>query len=149
MSAPSTSASHPPSGGAVELFEIPFASAMSDGDLSRLARALDLPARTRPPGAPREDAVGPARLDHSSGLFLTAGPAPGQWLLQARTWGHPGAESVHRWRVMATDAAREADPTVALLGRWHDDSPAVLDVHVGSVANKRLAAFRRRLVGVS
>jgi hypothetical protein len=134
-------------GGAVELFTIPFASAMSDGDVSSLIRAADFPARVSTAKAPREERVGPARLDHHSGLFLMAGPSEGHWVLQARTWGHPGPQSVHRWNVMAAGAAHQLDPTVPLPERWPDAAPAVSATHVGSVSNKRLASFRRRLLG--
>jgi hypothetical protein len=134
-------------GGAVELFTIPFASAMSDDDVSSLIRAADFPARVSTTKAPREERVGPARLDYQSGLFLMAGPDEGRWALQARTWGHPGPHSVHRWKVMAAGAARQLDPSVPLPERWPDASPAVSATHVGSVSNKRLASFRRRLYG--
>ncbi|MFZ0385089.1 MAG: hypothetical protein WAL22_05465 [Solirubrobacteraceae bacterium] len=121
---------------------------MSDQDLSSLVLALDFDTRVAVPGSPPEARLGPARLDRDSGLFLEAGEAHGQWVLQARTWGHPDAESVHRWNVSAATAARRIDPTVALPERRRDDSPQVSDGHVGRVENTRFAGIRRRLTGV-
>jgi hypothetical protein len=143
------SAGSPSAGRPVELFTIPFASGMSDRDLSVLTRAADLTTRGASATSPREQRVGPARLDHHSGLFLAAGADEGHWLLQARTWGRPSSESVHRWNVMAAGAARRLDPTVAIPDRRADTSLPLSDTHVGSVSNKRFAAFRRRLVGGS
>lgn len=64
------------------LFEIPFASAMSDGDLSSLVRALDFPVRIVPAASP--GLRGPAPLRRARGLGLRqAGPEKG-----ARDRGH-------------------------------------------------------------
>src|ERR1700679_3639383 len=112
-STPVTLPGRAPEVGAVELFAIPLASAMSDQDLSSLVLALDFDTRVAAPGSPPEARLGPARLDHDSRLVPEAGAADRQGGLERRTWGHPDAESVHRWKVSAATAARRIDPTVA------------------------------------
>jgi hypothetical protein len=136
-----------PEAGAVTLFTIPLASTMSDRDVSSLVLALDFDTRTAPPGSPPEARLVPARLDDSSGLFLVAGEGQGQWVLEARTWGHPDPESVHRWNVKTATAARQIDPTVELPQRLPDNGPQVSEGHVGHVENTRFAGLRRRLTG--
>jgi hypothetical protein len=137
-----------PDVGAVKLFAVPLTSAMSDHDLSSLALALDFDVRDAVAGSPRSAQLGPARLDHDSGLFLEAGDGQGQWVLEARTWGHPDPESVHRWNVSAAAAARQIDPSVELPKRQRDDAPMTSEGHVGRVENSRFAGLRRRLTGV-
>ncbi len=136
------------------LFEVSFASPMSDRDLALLARSLDLSTRLQPTvrpheaQAPRPDTPGFARLDHCSGLFLRRGPAEGKWRLEARSWGRPAAQSVHEWHVLAAGAARALDPTVTSPERL---DPGALDIShrpLGRAANKRYARVRRRLVGL-
>ena len=135
------------------LFEVPFASAMSDNDLALLARRLNLLTRIEPTnrpgdGALRHDAPGFVRLDHYSGLFVKRGVVEGVWLLEARTWGHPAAQTVHEWLVLAAGAARELDPALTVPERLDPDVREVADRPLGRAANKRLARFRRRLVGL-
>ncbi len=136
------------------LFEVPFASVMSDRDLALLARSLDLsthaPATTGPhqDRPPLRETAGFARLDHFSGLFLRRGLVEGKWLLEGRSWGRPAAQSVHEWHVLAAGAARELDPTVTLPERLTASARMVPDRPVGRAANKRLAGIRRRLVGL-
>ncbi len=77
-----------PPRGATTLFEVPFAGAMSGLDLALLERTLDLSIRMHAKMHPRPDSPAFVRLDHYSGLFLERGAAEGQWMLQARTWGH-------------------------------------------------------------
>jgi hypothetical protein len=137
-----------PKAAAVTLFAIPLASAMSDQDLASLAQALDFDARLAAAGSPPEDRLSPARLDQDSGLFLKAGEGQGRWVLEARTWGHPDPDSVHRWNVSAATAARRIDPTVELPERRGDPTPEVSDGRVGRVENTRFAGLRRRLTGV-
>jgi hypothetical protein len=137
-----------PEVGAVKLFEVPLVSAMSDRDLASLVLALDFDSRVAPAGSPPEARVGPARLDQDSGLFLEAGAGQGQWVLEARTWGHPDPESVHRWNVSAATAARRIDPTVELPQRRPDKAPMTSGGHVGRAENSRFAGLRRRLTGV-
>lgn len=141
MSGPSTP-------GATTLFEVPFVSAMGNSDLALLTRTLDLSTRMHPKLRPRHDSPGLARLDHHSGLFLMRSVIDGQWMLQARTWGHPSAQSVHGWHVLAAAAARQLDPTVTLLERLQCSPPGIPNRPLGAVANKRLARVRRRLVGL-
>jgi hypothetical protein len=142
------------------LFEVPFASAMSDPDLALLARRLDLSARPQPAirphqgrqphqdRDPRHGTAGFARLDYYSGLFLIRGLAEGRWLLEARTWGRPAAQSVHEWHVLAAGAAHALDPTVALPERLDSGAREIPDLPLGRAANKHLARVRRRLVGL-
>jgi hypothetical protein len=133
---------------AVKLFTVPLTSAMSDRDLASLALALDFDARVAVAGSPPEARLGSARLDHDSGLFLEPGEGPGQWVLVARTWGHPDPESVHRWNVSAATAARRIDPTVELPKRQRDEATATSEGRVGRAENSRFAGLRRRLTGV-
>ncbi len=137
-----------PEAAVVTLFVIPLTSAMSDRDLASLALALDFDTRVAAAGSPPEARLGPARLDHDSGLFLKAGEGEGQWLLEARTWGRPDPTSVHRWNVRAATAARRIDPTVELPERRPDEVPSVSDGQVGRVENTRFRGLRRRLTGV-
>ena len=130
------------------LFEVPFTSAMSDADLAVLARVLDLSTHMQQKLRPDPNSPGVARLDHFSGLFLERGADAGRWVLQARTWGDPAARSVQEWHVLAAQAARQLDARVALPERLPDVQPATPDRPVGRAANKRLASFRRRLVGL-
>jgi hypothetical protein len=137
-----------PEVGAVTLFAIPFASTMSDRDVSSLVLALDFDTRTAPAGSSPEARLVSARLDQDSGLFLKAGEGERQWVLEARTWGHPDPESVHRWNVSAATAARRIDPTVKLPERRRGQGPVISEGHVGRVENTRFAGLRRRLTGV-
>lgn len=93
---------------------------MTDGDIARLARTLDLTTHMYPKMRPSPNSPGVARLDHFSGLFLERGRADGYWMLEARTWGHPAPRRIHEWQVMAAGAARLLDPTVALPERLAD-----------------------------
>jgi hypothetical protein len=122
---------------------------MSSGDLALLARTLDLSTRVHPVTRPRHDTPGLARLDHCSGLFLKRGVPEGQWSLEARTWGHPPAQSIHAWHVLAAGAARQLDATVPLPERLYANPPEIQDRAVGRAANQRLSRIRRRLVGLS
>jgi hypothetical protein len=137
-----------PEAGAVKLFAVPFVSAMSDRDLASLVLALDFDARVAAAGSPPDARIGPARLDQDSGLFLEVGAGQGQWVLEARSWGHPDPESVHRWNVAAATAARRIDPTVELPQRPPDKVSATSSGHVGRAENSRFSGLRRRLTGV-
>jgi hypothetical protein len=121
---------------------------MTDPDIALLVRTLDLtthmyPKLRRIPASP-----GAVRLDHYSGLFLEYGAATDQWVLEARTWGHPAPENVHEWQVLAANAARLLDPAVVLPDRLLAVSPENPTHPVGRAANKRLAGFRRRITGL-
>jgi hypothetical protein len=137
-----------PANPAVTLFEVPFSSAMNDGDKALLTRALDLSRRMHPSMQPRHQSPGLARLDQHSGLFLNRGAADGEWVLLARTWGHPARRSVHEWHVLAAAAAHQLDPTVVLPERRIMEAAEIPDVPVGRVANKRFAHIRRRMAGL-
>ncbi len=132
------------------LFEVPFHSAMTDADLARVARLLDLSTHMRPKMRPDPNSPGVARLDHFSGLFLERGEHETEWVLEARTWGNPTLETVHEWHLLATFAARQLDRTVKPPQRLpHVPNPIDrADRRVGSVENRRVAAFRRRLGGL-
>ncbi len=132
--------------GGIQLFEVPFASAMSDGDLALLAHTLDLTTHMDPKMRPSPNSPGVVRLDHFSGLFLKRGAKQGQWVFEARTWGHPASESVHRWQLLAADAAHLLDLTVIRPERLITRSPQTLTYAPGRAANKHLAGLRRRLV---
>lgn len=134
--------------GGTVLFQVPFASVMSDGDLSLLAHTLDLTTHMQPKMRPDPNSPGVARLDHFSGLFLERGPAAERWLFEGRTWGHPAPQSVHEWHVLAAQAAHQLDPTVPLPERPSSSAPEVPTRPVGQVANGRLARLRRHLVGL-
>ncbi len=136
------------------LFDVPFASVMSDFDLALLARMLNLSTRVQPTirsrhgAARRHDTPGFARLDHYSGVFLKRGVVEGQWRLEARTWGRPAAQSVHEWHVLAAGAARALDPTVTSPERLDAGALEISNRPLGRAANKRFALVRRRLVGL-
>lgn len=121
---------------------------MTDAHLARLARALDLSTHMFAKQRPDPTSPGMARLDHFSGLFLERGPSEGEWLLEARTWGHPAPESVHEWHLVAAQAARQLDPSVTMPERLPAPAVEATDRPVGEVSNRRFAAFRRRLVGL-
>ncbi|MGH9060659.1 MAG: hypothetical protein ACRDZY_14275 [Acidimicrobiales bacterium] len=127
------------------MFEVPFTSATSDADLALLGHVLDLWTHMYPKMRPDPTSPGVARLDHFSGLFLERGANEGQWVLQARTWGTPGRQTVHEWHLLATQAARQLDPYVVLPARLPARQQAIQD---RPLANPRLARVRR-LLGLS
>jgi hypothetical protein len=133
-----------PPRGLVTMFTIPFTSALEDRELAELARAVDLPARCGAEAGPRESRFGPARLDHDSGLFLSSDGAAGRWVLEGKTWGNPAAESVHRWHVMAAQAAQRLDANVASPERRPRVASGIIDRPVGYAANAHRSARRRR-----
>ncbi len=130
------------------LFQVPFASAMSDPDIALLVRTLGLTAHLHPKLRGSPASPGAVRLDHYSGLFLERGAMEDQWVLEARTWGQPAPESVHEWQVLAAGAARLLDPVVTFPERRTAASPGYPIRPVGRAANKRLAGFRRRITGL-
>lgn len=135
--------------GGTSLFQVPFVSVMSDPEIALLARALDLTTHMYPKMRPSPNSPGVARLDHYSGLFLERGVGEGQWLLEARTWGHPATESVHEWHLLAAGAARLLDPTVTFPKRLAVVSPEYPMRPLGRAANKRFARIGRRILGLS
>ncbi len=96
------------------LFEVPFDCVMTDADLARLARLLDLSTHMHPKMRPDPNSPGVVRLDHFSGLFLERGKRDGQWVLEARTWGSPAPETVHEWQLLAAFTARQIHHLVRL-----------------------------------
>jgi len=130
------------------LFEVPFASAMSDGDVALLVRTLDLTTHMYPKLHRSPTSPGVVRLDHHSGLFLERGSVEGVWVLEARTWGQPAAKSIHEWHVLAVGAARMLDPIVPIPERL----PTVLRVYpvrpLGRTASRRSARIRRHILGL-
>lgn len=133
---------------AITLFQVTFATEMSEPNLAILARVLDLSTHVRSKTNPREDNLGFARLDHSSGLFLRRTPADGRWMIEARTWGHPAPQTVHGWHVLTIEAARQLDPAVSLLDRLHVSERDIPDRQVDRDPTKRLERIRRRLAGL-
>ena len=121
---------------------------LSGLDLALLERTLDLSIRMHAKMHPRPDSSAFVRLDHYSGLFLERGAAEGQWMLQARTWGHPAPQSVHEWHLVAAGGAHQLDPTVTLPKRLCASAPDTPDRQLGRAANKRLARIRRHMVGL-
>jgi hypothetical protein len=134
--------------GPATLFEVSFASAMSDSDLALLARTLDMTLHPYPKLRPSPASPGIVRLDHYSGLFLKHGAIEGQWVLEARSWGHPAPQNSHEWHVLAAGAARLLDPSVAFPERLATGSPEPPMRPVGRAANKRLSRIGRRILGL-
>jgi hypothetical protein len=133
---------------AVTLFEVPFASVMSDSDIALLVRMLGLSTRMHTNTSSRHDSAGFARLDHYSGIFLKRGVIEGEWLLEARSWGRPASQCVHEWHVLAAGAAHQLDHAVSLPEVLHASPNEIRNRPLGRAANKRLARVRRRLVGL-
>ena len=131
------------------LFEVPFTSEMTDADLARLRRMFDLSTHIYPKQRPNPTSPGVARLDHFSGLYLERGNAEREWVLEARTWGRPAAESVQEWHLLVAQAAHQLDPTVTMPERLPIPPVHIPECHVEEVQNRRFAAFRRHLVGLS
>jgi hypothetical protein len=140
--------SAPQERGGVVLVQVPFASTMSDSDLALLARTLDLSTHMYPKMRPDPNSPGVARLDHFSGLFLNRRPTAGQWVLEARTWGHPAQKSVNGGNLLAARAARQLDSTVAFPERLPPSAPETPTHPVGRFATRPLARIRRRIVGL-
>lgn len=132
------------------LFSVAFASPMSDLDIARLVRVLNLDTNLHPKLHNSPTSPGVRRLDFDSGLFLLRGPENGSWLLEGRTWGYPPRELVHEWHLRAAAAAHQLDPTVTvpLQSRAVAPSPDSATPPVGHAANKRLARIGRRLLGL-
>lgn len=131
--------------GGTILFQVPFASVMSDPEIALLARTLDLTTHMYPKMHPSPNSPGVVRLDHYSGLFLEHGYVDGGWVLEGRTWGHPAAQSIHEWQVLAAGAARLLDPTVTFPKTLAVVSPEYPTRPVGRAANKRFARIGRRI----
>lgn len=131
------------------LFVVPFRSEMTDADLARLARMFDLSTDMYPKQRPNPTSPGVARLDHFSGLYLERGTSDGEWVLEARTWGRPAIESVHEWHLLAAQAAHGLDQRVKMPERLPAAPVQIAARPVEEVQNRRFAALRRQLVGLS
>ncbi len=94
------------------LFEVPFESPMSDADVACLVAVLNMVVCLHPKLHDSPASAGIVRLDFGSGLFLLHGNTQNEWSIQARTWEHPDEQTIHDWRLLATDAARLLDPSV-------------------------------------
>lgn len=140
--------SRPTGSGPTTLFRISFASAMSDGDVALLRGTLGLTTHMHPKLHASPASPGMVRLDHHSGLFLDRGVTDGDWVLEARTWGLPAAQSIHEWHVLAAGAARLLDPSVTFPERLATVSPEYPMRPVGRAANKRSAKIGRRILGL-
>lgn len=140
--------SEAPASGRRTLFQVPFRSEMSDADLARLHKALDLVTylSAKPGVSGAQPGVVP--LDFWSGLFLERGENDGEWQLVARTWGRPPEELVHEWQVQAALAARELDPAVTVPPVQREPLDETRLRPVGRASNRRLARLRRRLTGL-
>jgi hypothetical protein len=95
------------------MFSVPFSSAMSDGDVTRLVRTLNLDMHLHPKLHDSPTSPGVVRLDFDSGLFLLRGAEEERWVLEGRTWGDPLPRTVREWHLSAVAAARQLDPSVA------------------------------------
>ncbi len=85
---------------------------MTDADIARLARMLNLDTHLHPKLRDSPSRPGLARLDFDSGLFLLRDDEADKWVLEGRTWGDPPPQSVLEWHVRTVAAARQLDPTV-------------------------------------
>jgi hypothetical protein len=94
------------------LFSVSFTTRMTDEDIVRLTRTLNLDTHFHPKLRDSPSRPGLARLDFDSGLFLLRGGEDDRWVLEGRTWGDPPPQSVLEWHLRAITAARQLDPTV-------------------------------------
>ena len=131
------------------LFVVPFTSEMTEADRAWLARMFDLSTHMYPKQRPNPTSPGIARLDHFSGLYLERGASDGEWVLEARTWGRPAIASVHEWHLLAAQAAHQLDRSVRMPARLPAAPVQIAERPVEEVQNRRFAAFRRHLVGLS
>jgi hypothetical protein len=128
------------------LFSIEFRSAMTDADLARLRSALDLVTYVNPKPGVSGASLGVVPLDLWSGLFLTRGEGEHEWILEARTWGHPPASIVHEWEVRAAIAARQLDPSVEVPPPAPSQVAGTPVSEVGRAASSRRGRLGRRLL---
>ena len=96
------------------LFSIPFKSSMTNAELARLQRELDLVTYLSPKPGVSGASPGVVPLDFWSGLFLERCADEREWVLKARTWGDLPTPLVHEWHVRAALAAQQLDPTVQI-----------------------------------
>jgi hypothetical protein len=73
-----------------------------------------------------------------------SGSVKGQWMLEARTWGHPAPQSIHEWHVLAAGAAHQLDPTVSLPERLTVTTPEmVLAAWCGALSLGAISTYPR------
>jgi hypothetical protein len=129
------------------LFDVTFSAGMSQSDLALLVRTLGL-VESGPGSRSRPGTIAFTRLDDYSGLFLEHGASEERWSLNARTWGHPPSDTVHRWYVLTAAVAHQLDPSVVAPEREPVLEREIPSRPLGAAANRRFARVRRRLVGV-
>jgi hypothetical protein len=100
----------------VTLFSVPFKSRMTDEDIERLRRSLDLVTYVTDTSGVSGASPGVVP-DSWSGLFLERGAGQDEWVLEGRTWDDPPESAVYEWHVRAALAAKELDPTVQMPAR--------------------------------
>ena len=100
------------------LFRIPFSADMTPRVTTLLSRELNmfLTFDVKAPFPSANQGAGVARLDHFTGLYLFAGKAEDEWILECRTYGSPSAEVAHSFHVNAARVARLIDPSVEIPG---------------------------------
>jgi hypothetical protein len=135
--------------GARTLFEVHFASAMTEDNLSVLSSRLGLSTRLAPQTGIGQGDGRFARLDNSSSLFLQSDTTEGTWILEGRTWGDPSALNVHDWHVVTAYAAQLLDPTVRPPERQPTAASSIPQRSVSASQNRRFSGIRRRLVGMT
>jgi hypothetical protein len=135
--------------GARTLFEVHFASAMTEDNLAVLSSRLGLTTRLAPQAGIGQGDGRFARLDNSSSLFLQRGTTEGTWILEGRTWGEPSPLNVHDWHVVTAYAAQLLDPTVRPPERQPATASSTPQRSVSASQNKRFSRIRRRLVGMT
>lgn len=135
-------------GGAV-VFEVRFRSSMTGRDLELLRHQLDMTTHVEHKLPVDPNSPAHAQLDQGSSLLLERGTAEDQWILQARTWSKPSARTVHDWHVRVALVAHQLDPVVVIPDRLAVAPSSIPQRPVGRAVNRRLAATRRRLVGLS
>lgn len=134
--------------GGTVVFEVPFRSSMTGSDLELLRRQLDMTTHVEHKLPVDPNSPAHARLDQGSSLLLEHGAADDRWILQARTWLKPSARTVHDWHVRVALVAHQLDPAVVILDRLPVAPFDPSRRPVGHAASRRLAALRRRLVGL-
>ena len=73
----------------VTLFSVPFKSRMTDEDIERLRRSLDLVTYVTDTPGVSGASPGWCRSIPGLGLFLERGAGQDEWVLEGRTWDEP------------------------------------------------------------
>jgi hypothetical protein len=144
--APTRAEGHPAKPRSDQHVSGPVPSTMSDPDITRLARTLDLATHMHPKLNNSPVSLGLARLDFASGLFLARGSSEGRWILEGRTWGHPSPQAAHDWHLRSAAAAHQLDPTVTLPARLAAVASGAPRRPPSRAASKHSAGLGRRLL---